>query len=69
MTWTGPNGPSDYITIVAAGSPVGTYNSYAYTSTGSIVTLTAPAEPGDYEIWYASDRVKGTFGKTTIKVT
>ncbi len=59
VAWTGPNGPSDYITIVPAGSPPGTYASYAYTSTGSPVTLTAPDTAGSYEVWYASDRVKG----------
>jgi Ca-activated chloride channel homolog len=68
VTWTGPNGPSDYITIVAAGSVEGSYTSYAYTSTGSPVTLTAPATPGNYEIWYASDRVDGTFKSIPIIV-
>jgi Ca-activated chloride channel family protein len=69
VAWTGPNGPQDYVTIVAAGSPEGTYNSYAYTQNGSPVTLTAPGTPGNYEIWYASDRIAGTFGKISIKVT
>jgi Ca-activated chloride channel family protein len=68
VTWTGPNGPTDYITIVAAGSVEGSYTSYAYTNTGSPVTLTAPATPGNYEIWYASDRVKGTFKSIPIVV-
>jgi Ca-activated chloride channel family protein len=70
VTWTGPNGPSDYITIVAAGSPPGSYNDYAYTTEGSTVTLNAPDTPGAYEIWYASDRVKNiVFGKIDITVT
>jgi Ca-activated chloride channel homolog len=68
VAWTGPNGPTDYITIVPAGSPVGTYASYVYTNTGSPVTLTAPDTAGDYEIWYASDRVAKTFAKIPIKV-
>ena len=70
VTWTGPDGPSDYITIVPAGSPPGTYLSYVYTNSGSPVTLTAPDTPGNYEIWYASDRVKNiVFGTITITVT
>ena len=70
VVWTGPNGPSDYITIVPAGSPPDTYLSYAYTATGSPVTLTAPDIPGNYEVWYASDRVKGiVFGRINIAVT
>ena len=69
VAWTGPNGPQDYITIVPAGSPEGTYQSYAYTQNGSPVTITAPDTAGNYEIWYASDRVAGTFARITIKVT
>jgi Ca-activated chloride channel family protein len=68
VAWTGPNGPSDYITIVPAGSKPGTYTNYAYTKDGSPVTLTAPDTAGKYEIWYASDRVPGTFAKTPIEV-
>jgi Ca-activated chloride channel family protein len=68
VTWTGPDGPTDYITIVPAGSPEGTYLSYAYTSSGSPARLTAPSEPGAYEIWYASDRVDGTFATRPIVV-
>ena len=59
VAWTGPDGPSDYITIVPTGSPPDTYTSYAYTNTGNPVTITAPDVPGSYEVWYASDRVRG----------
>jgi len=68
VVWTGPNGPTDYITIVPANSPVGTYASYVYTNTGSPVTLTAPDTAGAYEIRYQSDRVTGTFASIPIKV-
>lgn len=70
VTWTGPDGPSDYITIVPAGSAPGTYLSYAYTSSGNPATIVAPDAAGDYEIWYASDRVKNlVFQKIAIKVS
>lgn len=68
VTWTGPNGPQDYITIVPKGSKAGTYTSYAYTASGNPVTIKAPDTAGDYELWYASDRVPGTFAKTPIAV-
>jgi Ca-activated chloride channel family protein len=68
VAWTGPNGPSDYITVVPAGSPAGTYTDYEYTTRGSPVTLTAPAQAGNYEIWYASDRVAGIFARVPIVV-
>ena len=68
VEWTGPNGDLDYITIVPVGSEEGAYMSYTYTSQGSPLSLDAPEEPGDYEIWYASDRVAGTFASTPIRV-
>lgn len=68
VEWTGPDGDMDYITVVPAGSPEGTYTNYAYTSAGSPAALNAPAEAGDYEIWYASDRVEGTFASVPITV-
>jgi Ca-activated chloride channel family protein len=68
VSWTGPNLDRDYITIVAKGSPVGTYNDYAYTSEGNPVTIAAPDTPGDYEVWYASDRIQGVFATTPIVV-
>lgn len=68
VEWTGPNGPSDYITIAPKDSPVGTYLDYAYTKEGSPVSIKAPDVPGAYEIRYASDRVKGTFASIPITV-
>jgi Ca-activated chloride channel family protein len=68
VAWTGPDGPQDYLTIVLANAPDGTYLDYAYTRGGSPLTLTAPTEPGAYEIRYASDRVRGTFARLPIRV-
>jgi Ca-activated chloride channel family protein len=67
VTWTGPNGPGDYVTVVAAGAIETAYLDYAYTTEGSPLTLTAPAEPGAYEIRYRSDRLSGVFA--TIEIT
>jgi Ca-activated chloride channel family protein len=68
VTWTGPDGPRDYVTIVPAGSPAGTYLSYAYTANGNPATITAPETHGNYEVWYASDRVPGIFKSIPIIV-
>jgi Ca-activated chloride channel homolog len=57
VTWTGPDGPGDYITIAPAGSVVGTYLDYKYVNGGNPLSLTAPPDPGDYEIRYVSERV------------
>lgn len=54
VTWTGPDGPGDYITIVTAGATQWTNEPYFYTASGSPGTLTAPDVPGNYEIWYVS---------------
>lgn len=55
IRWTGPGLDGHYITIVPAGAPEGDWDEYAYTSEGNPVTLTAPAEPGEYEIRYAAE--------------
>lgn len=49
VTWTGPNNPRDYITI---GNAAQKYTNYKYTSAGNPVKLTAPEQPGDWEVRY-----------------
>lgn len=55
VEWMGPDGPGDYLTIVPKGAEAGAYLSYAYTRSGSPARLTAPDEPGDYEVRYQSE--------------
>jgi Ca-activated chloride channel family protein len=53
VQWHGPNEKSDYIVMVPAGSEPGTWPmSYAYAQKGSPGRLTAPKEPGSYELRY-----------------
>ena len=69
VTWTGPDGPQDYITIVPVGADGNAYTSYAYTRNGASVSITAPDEPGAYEVRYQSDRERGIiFGSRPITV-
>lgn len=69
VTWTGPDGKYDYITIVPLGAKGGAYLNYKYTKVGPTVSLKAPSEPGDYEVRYQSDREKGIiFGSRPIRV-
>ena len=68
VSWEGPNGDRDYITIVAAGSPAGAYTSYQYTRTGPTVSIQAPNQPGEYEVRYQSDRNKSIYASRSITV-
>ena len=54
VAWTGPDNENDYVTIVEEGAPQGTYDSWAYTGTGSPLELTVPVAPGAYEIRYVA---------------
>ena len=69
VSWRADEGPRDYVTIVEVGAADGEYASYAYTSSGSPVTLHAPITSGDYELRYQSDRVAGVSGRRVIRVT
>ncbi len=69
VAWTGPDGPGDYITIVPMGAEPRTYLSYFGTSVGSPGTLTAPDDPGEYELWYVTATQYGIFARTPITVT
>ncbi len=48
--WSGPNAPYDNIQIAEAGSD--SYISYAYVTDGNPLRLTAPEQPGRYELRY-----------------
>ena len=53
VRWTGPDNALDFITIVAAGTAEGNYESgYHYTSEGPTLTFQAPDKPGEYELRY-----------------
>lgn len=68
VTWTGPNGPGDYITIVPAGATGWTSESYANANAGSPATLTAPDASGDFEIWYVAGQDSTVLARASIKV-
>lgn len=50
VRWTGPDAPQDNIQISEAGSD--SYLTYDYVHSGNPLTLTAPEEPGLYELRY-----------------
>ena len=69
VKWTGPDNPRDFVTMVKAGAPQKQYERYAYTSKGSPLQLTAPDEPGNYELRYLTAQSYATLGSASIKVT
>ncbi|MDP9196407.1 MAG: VWA domain-containing protein [Pseudomonadota bacterium] len=54
ITWTGPGNAGDYVTIVKADAPVGTWLSYQETARGNPLTLMAPDQPGTWELRYST---------------
>jgi hypothetical protein len=65
VKWTGPNNDRDYIAIGNASRP---YLGYEYTKAGSPLTLTAPDEPGQYEVRYFLGAGDVLIGKQPIVV-
>jgi Ca-activated chloride channel homolog len=68
VSWAGPNATGDFITIVAAGAPEGSYLSYAYAHYGNPSALTAPGTAGQYELRYVYGANKQTLATATIQV-
>ncbi|MEE8271202.1 MAG: VWA domain-containing protein, partial [Alphaproteobacteria bacterium] len=68
VVWEGPDNDGDYITIVPAGAGARDYLDYAYTSNGSPASLTAPDEPGAYEVRYVTGQSKTVLAGAAILV-
>ena len=68
VNWIGPDGDRDYVTIVRADAPAGSFKSYQYTRNGSPSRLHASIESGPHEIRYHSDREPGVFARRPVLV-
>ena len=67
--WQGPDSRNDYIAIAHKSDEDLHYVDYAYTKKGSPVRLTAPAEPGEYELRYVHNHSGTVIGRADIKAT
>lgn len=65
VKWTGPNNERDYIAFGNTSRP---YIGYEYTKAGSPLQLTAPDEPGQYELRYFLGAGDVIIGKRPITV-
>ena len=68
VSWTGPNNPRDFVTMVKAGTREKTYDRYVYTDKGAKLEFTAPDAPGDYELRYATGTGYLTLARAAITV-
>lgn len=68
VTWSGPNHPGDYITIVPKGTPDGQYAGYANTSSGSPAKIVAPKNAGESEIRYMSGQGAKILSRRSISI-
>jgi hypothetical protein len=69
VSWTGPNNPRDFVTMVKAESREKTYDRYVYTDKGPTLEFTAPDEPGNYELRYATGSGYLTLARASITVS
>jgi hypothetical protein len=68
VTWTGPDNPRDFVTMVKSGAPERSYERYQYTSDGPTLEITAPDVPGNYELRYATGGDYVTLARAPITV-
>lgn len=69
VTWSGPNNPRDFVTLVKAGAAEKTYERYEYTTKGAVLSFTAPDVPGQYELRYASGQQYLTLARAPVTIT
>jgi Ca-activated chloride channel family protein len=63
VNWTGPDGDQDFLSIAAVGDVDDQYRSFAPSAAGNPARLTAPRDPGDYELRY----VRATDGEVLAR--
>jgi hypothetical protein len=68
VTWTGPDHPGDYLTIVAQGAKDGAMFRMSATTRGSPAKVDAPPQPGPAEIRYMSGQGNRVLGRTPIEL-
>jgi Ca-activated chloride channel family protein len=69
VSWTGPNNPGDYVTVVPISFPDGRYGNYTETAKGSTLTLKMPVEAGPAELRYVTGQGARVLGRRPIKIT
>src|SRR5690554_7921664 len=68
VTWSASIHPEDYVTIVPVGAEEGKYTNYQRVRDVTENRLTAPAEPGLYEVRYVLREGGRTMASTPVEV-
>ena len=68
VTWEGPNGTGDYISLDTLGAPESVYGAYTYTRVGSPLPLRVPDRPGPYVIRYHMGQSDAVIGSVEVTV-
>ena len=68
VEWQGPDNRDDYVTIVKPDAAARVYGNYRNAAEGATLSLTAPIEPGAYEVRYVTGRSKTVLGRAAIEV-
>lgn len=69
IQWEGPANSGDFITIVAASAPEGSYKKYAYARPDeTAIKVTAPMETGPAEIRYLAGNGRKTLARIPIEI-
>jgi len=69
VRWEGPANQADYITVGKPDDRPGRYDNYAYPRDGNPIKLTAPADPGTYEVRYILAKGTKILAKAPITIT
>ncbi len=69
VTWSGPNNPGDFVTLVAPGTRDGEYGNYGYTRQGSPVSVIMPFLTGNAELRYMTGQGNKVLGRRPIRLT
>lgn len=67
-TWTGPDNAGDFLTIVRPDARPEVHGNYRETRHGASLELTAPMEPGTWEVRYVAGKSKTILGCSAITV-
>jgi Ca-activated chloride channel family protein len=69
VKWEGPDSKGDFVALAPKDPKDDNTLSYAYTKSGNPVRLTAPGDPGDFELRYKHGHTGKVIGRAPIKVT